>query len=208
MKPVDIIGAEEMLTGMANSPTAAAPRVAAKVAADLNVGSVVSTAVGTGGHVQTAAEAWGDLAMHPVKNATDFWGWLDLDLGSWFDGMNDWLHHLTWATPLAGLTHFLSGGLLTWLTAAFLGFRIFSMARGIATPGRWGPVKLIYYQVPTKATESVTSYLKGAHQIEVRDVQKTNETHSLIGIPIYHSGKSSRAFSTLSKQTGLEYTKL
>lgn len=209
-KPVDIIGAEDMLIGMANSAKAVAPKVAATAIPPYKlptVGPDEVSGVNQGPvmhHPETFLEAVGKLP----GQATDWVG--HHDFGDMFGGLDDWLHHLNFAAPLAGLANILTGGLLTWLTAAFLGLRIFSMVRGFAAPAQRsrGPVNLVYYQVPVKAAEPVAAYLTNGQQIEVRGIQPDGQGNAMIGVPIYHSGRTNRAMAHLQTETGLEWKRL
>ena len=56
--------------------------------------------------------------------------------------------------------------------------------------------------------EGVVAYLNNAHGIEVRGTQEDGQGNTMIGVPIYHSGKADRAFVQLQKSTDLQYTRL
>ena len=139
-------------------------------------------------------------------------GWqalMDLpnDIAEWF---SDFLDGFDLATPIMGFLTVFAGGLLPWLTAAFLGLKIFQIGRTFWEPGQRvrGPVNLTYYKVPTATTQPVVAYLNNAHGIEVRGTQEDGQGNTMIGVPIYHSGKADRAFVQLQKSTDLQYTRL
>lgn len=201
-KPVDIIGAEDMLTSMTNAPTAtpavqsaltaaSAARVDEKLAALQQPAAPISHTLPPPG-AETLGEALIDLPN---------------DIAAWF---SDFLDGFDLAGPLMGFLHIFTGGFLPWLTAAFLGLKILQVGRSLTAPGQRvrGPVNLVYYQVPVKAADPVVNYLANGQQIEVRGVQPDGQGNAMIGVPIYHSGRTNRAMAHLQTETGLEWKRL
>lgn len=193
-KPVDIIGAEDMLTGMTNAPTAtpavqsvltaaSAARVDEKLAAAPVVGQTLPP---------PGAETLGD-ALIDLPN----------DIAAWF---SDFLDGFDLAGPLMGFLHIFTGGFLPWLTAAFLGLKILQVGRSLTVPGQRvrGPVNLVYYRISNTTYEPVAAFLQ-SRQIEMREPVRDGD-HTLIRIPVYQTRKAREAFEYLHKKTGLEFT--
>jgi hypothetical protein len=205
---VDMTGAEDMLQSMVTKASAVPVKPVAP-AGGPNVGSVISTAVGAAKNykahvVPPGAETLGEALADLPHDAADWLGSHD-----WFSGLGDWLHHLSFAAPLTSLVNAFSGGALQWVTVAFLGLKIIDLGRGLLAPGQRvrGPVSLVYYRIPAQTIEPVLVYLQNSAQVEVRDKVQDGE-YMRLGIPIYHSGRATRAFEYLHAKTGLEYTKI
>lgn len=197
---VDMTEAENILQSMVTKASAV-PVKAAAPTGDPNVANVIDTAT------NSAA----DYTTHRIPAGAETLGQavadLPNDLGGW---LTDWLDGFDMAGPLAGLVNVLSGGALQWLTVAFLGLKIIDMGRGLMAPGQRvrGPVSLAYYRIPAQTVDPVVAYLTRSAQIEVRETQPDGQGNVLIGVPVYHSGKSDRAFLYLQQKTGLEYTRI
>ena len=147
--------------------------------------------------------------LPPPGAETGFQALMDLpnDIAEWISDVLDGFNR---AAPIMSFLAVFSGGVMPWLTAAFLGLKIFQIGRTFWEPGQRvrGPVNLTYYKVPTATTQPVVAYLNNAHGIEVRGTQEDGQGNTMIGVPIYHSGKADRAFGQLQKSTDLQYTRL
>lgn len=195
---VDMTGAEDMLQSMVTQASAIPVKPVAP-AGDIPLDAQ--------GHVipSPGAETLGQALTSLPQHAADWLGSHD-----WLSGFDDWLHHLSFAAPLASLVNAFSGGALQWLTVVFLGLKVIDLGRGLMAPGQRvrGPVSLVYYRIPAQTVEPVVAYLTRSAQVDIRDTQADGQGNALLGIPIYHSGKSDRAFLYLQKKTGLAYTRI
>ena len=199
-KQVDMIGAEDMLTSMTNAPGA--------TAAVVNKLTQTSAAIVDEKLMALQAPMIGQT-LPPPGAETGFHALMDLpnDIAEWF---SDFLDGFNLAAPIMSFLAVFSGGVMPWLTAAFLGLKIFQIGRTFWEPGQRvrGPVNLTYYKVPTPTTQPVVAYLNNAHGIEVRGTQDDGQGNTMIGVPIYHRGKADRAFDQLQRSTELQYTRL
>lgn len=205
---VDMTGAEDMLTGMASG--AQYPSVATKAAAVAANVYNPSTA-----HdmpmIGATVKDFTDPTIHRIPPGTETFGDAIVDLpnviGDWLGDLVDNFHL---AGPVAAIMNVVTGGGLQWLMYGFLGLRLFSMFRTTFAPQPYarGPVSLIYYKTPTATAEPVLVYLKNSAQVEVRETRDDDQGMTMIGVPIYHSGKADRAFAHLKSRANLDYVRV
>lgn len=120
----------------------------------------------------------------------------------------DWIPDLT--GPIGGLVSLISGGALNIPFYIFTAIGLYRIANGFVRRYRAAtvPAPSVMYQVPTPSAPSVANYLTQAHGVVVSGIQERGDGHSVLLIPIYHSGVAGRAFQTLGNQTGLQWQRV